>query len=93
MTVPKDLKTEGRRIWKQITADYNVCGNEITLHELCRTADRLAEIRDRRRVPIPPRPEAHKRRGEGKAVYSRACGGYFGLQTSEIPLARSLSPN
>ncbi len=47
MKAPSDLKSEGRRIWKQITTDYDTRGNEPILHELARTADRLAEIRQR----------------------------------------------
>lgn len=45
MNMPSDLGAEGRRTWREITHDYIVQGNELALAELCRTADRLAQVR------------------------------------------------
>jgi hypothetical protein len=47
MKRPNDLKTDGRELWDQLTDDYDICGLEHLVAELCRLADRLAEIRHR----------------------------------------------
>jgi hypothetical protein len=44
---PRDLGQDGKALWRQLTQDYDFTGNEALLHELARTADRLAEVRVR----------------------------------------------
>lgn len=46
-TIPNDLQKPGRELWRSLTRDYDLAGNEWLLGELCRTFDRLQEIRSR----------------------------------------------
>lgn len=87
MKIPKDLKAEGRRIWRQIAADYDIAGNEPVLLELCRTADRLAEIRERMRTAADNTEFLRLTNAEAKAAGTWArCWRLLGLQQAEIPL-------
>jgi hypothetical protein len=42
---PKPLGTEGQRLWNELQKSFDLDGCEPLLTELCRVADRLAEIR------------------------------------------------
>ena len=87
MKVPNDLRPEGRRIWRAIVADYDVRGNEPVLHELCRTADRLAEIRDRMRTAKDTTEFLRLANAESKTAGTFArCWRLLGLQQADIPV-------
>jgi len=43
---PSDLGPAGRDLWRSIEKSYCIDGTEPVLHEFCRVADRLQEIRD-----------------------------------------------
>jgi P27 family predicted phage terminase small subunit len=42
---PNDLQAAGRQLWRRISSEFEVRGTEDLLQELCRLADRLAEVR------------------------------------------------
>ncbi len=91
MKAPKDLKAEGRRIWRQLTSDYDATGNEPILHELCRTADRLAEIRQRMSTAKDTTEFLKLANAEAKTSGSFArAWRLLGLQLAQIP---TRSPN
>ncbi len=87
MKAPADLKTEGRRVWRQITADYDTAGNEVILHELARTADRLSEIRERMRGAKDNSEFLRLTNAESKTAGTFArCWRLLGLQQADIPV-------
>lgn len=87
MKAPTDLKTEGRQIWRQICADYDTRGNEAVLHELCRTADRLAEIRNRITTAKDTTEFLKLTNAESKTAGTFArCWRLLGLQQADIPV-------
>lgn len=86
MKAPKDLKTEGRRLWRELTRDYNCAGNEPVLRELCRTADRLAEIRERLASATDNVDFLKLTNAESKTAGTFArCWRLLGLQQAQIP--------
>lgn len=87
MKAPSDLKTEGRRIWRQLTSDYDATGNEPILHELARTADRLSEIRERMRTAKDTTEFLKLTNAEAKTAGTFArCWRLLGLQLAQIPV-------
>jgi len=44
---PHGLGKAGHKLWHHVASNYDLMGNEPVLEELCRVADRLAEVRSR----------------------------------------------
>jgi len=45
MKPPTDLKPTGKKLWRNLTKAYDINDSEELLAELCRTADRLGDVR------------------------------------------------
>lgn len=47
VTAPRGLKTVGAKLWRQITADYELRPDElVTLEKVCRASDRIVTMED-----------------------------------------------